>query len=231
MIAGCNDQRQSNQDRNLAFAEELQKLKDFYHIPGLAVLVKEGEDILFEDYLGYANLAQQTPLDSTHLFPIASISKIFASVLIFQLVEEGKLSLDSSVYSIVEGTDLPDDVLVKHLLSHTSQGEVGHRFLYSNRYGVLSQVIEQASGTKLEQLVQDQIIAPLALTSTAPFSSEQLLEERSQVLLNQFRFGEASLITQSRQEGKLIHGIERSAFKRFFSVMLGIAKKIGDQHG
>ena len=173
----CTNQRTSQTDRQASFAEELLHLKDFYHIPGLAVLVKEGEEILFEDYFGYADLEQRTPLDSAHVFPIASISKTFASVLLFQLIEEGKLSLDTPINTIVENENLPTGVLVKHLLSHTSQGEIGHRFLYSYRYGILTEVIEKVSGFKMETLVQEQIISPLGLTSTAPFTSDSLLDQ------------------------------------------------------
>ncbi len=64
-------------------------------------------------------------------FHIASIGKLFTSVLIFQLIEGGKLSLDDSVQKILgseilknlftyEGVDYSEKVTISHLLSHTS---------------------------------------------------------------------------------------------------------------
>lgn len=64
-------------------------------------------------------------------FHIASIGKIFTSVLIYQLIESGKLSLDEPVQKILgadllkdlfvyEGIDHSNKVTVSQLLSHTS---------------------------------------------------------------------------------------------------------------
>lgn len=64
-------------------------------------------------------------------FHIASIGKIFTTVLVFQLIESRKLSLNDSVQKIlgkellrnlfvVEGKDYSDQVNIDHLLMHTS---------------------------------------------------------------------------------------------------------------
>ena len=64
-------------------------------------------------------------------FHTASIGKMFTSVLIYQLVESGKLSLNDSVQKILgaeilinlfvyEGVDYSEKATISHLLSHTS---------------------------------------------------------------------------------------------------------------
>jgi D-alanyl-D-alanine carboxypeptidase len=64
-------------------------------------------------------------------FHIASIGKLFTSIMIYQLIESGKLSLDDSVQKILgseilknlfayEGVDYSEKVTISHLLSHTS---------------------------------------------------------------------------------------------------------------
>jgi D-alanyl-D-alanine carboxypeptidase len=64
-------------------------------------------------------------------FHTASIGKLFTSVLIHQLIESGKLSLNDSVQKILgtdilknlfvyEGTDYSEKVTISHLLAHTS---------------------------------------------------------------------------------------------------------------
>ncbi|MFD3924471.1 serine hydrolase domain-containing protein [Streptomyces sp. NPDC058614] len=53
-------------------------------------------------------------------FRVGSVSKSFTAVVLLQLVDEGKLDLDTSVNSYLPGL-LPDDrITVRHLLSHRS---------------------------------------------------------------------------------------------------------------
>ncbi|MFE5857113.1 serine hydrolase domain-containing protein [Streptomyces sp. NPDC056500] len=53
-------------------------------------------------------------------FRVGSVSKSFTSVVLLQLVDEGKLDLDASVNTYLPGL-LPDDrITVRHLLSHRS---------------------------------------------------------------------------------------------------------------
>lgn len=53
---------------------------------------------------------------------IASITKLFASIAVMKLVEDGKLSLDQSVSTILEefNTDMHRKITVWHLLTHTA---------------------------------------------------------------------------------------------------------------
>ncbi|MFB7512586.1 serine hydrolase domain-containing protein [Streptomyces sp. NPDC056144] len=53
-------------------------------------------------------------------FRIGSVSKTFSTVVLLQLVQEGKLTLDTSVNTYLPGL-LPDDrITVRHLLTHRS---------------------------------------------------------------------------------------------------------------
>ena len=86
-----------------------------------------------------------------------------------QLVQEGKLSLDDPVprygVKLLEG----DKVLVRHLMSHTSEGTPGQRYQYNGaRYGLLSQVVQAATGRTLQEWVYERIIQPLGMQNTAP---------------------------------------------------------------
>ncbi|KAB2593958.1 serine hydrolase domain-containing protein [Streptomyces arboris] len=59
-------------------------------------------------------------MDIQARFRIGSVSKTFSSVVLLQLVEEGRLSLDAPVNTYLEGL-LPDDrITVRHLLTHRS---------------------------------------------------------------------------------------------------------------
>jgi CubicO group peptidase (beta-lactamase class C family) len=109
------------------------------------------------------------PVGDTTVFHLASLTKPLASTVILQLVDEGKVSLDDPVskYGIV----VPNSgaVLVRHLMSHTSEGLPGSQFAYNgNRFSLLDSVIARAAGKSFAAAVHERIIAPLGLRHIAP---------------------------------------------------------------
>ncbi|MEM8926760.1 MAG: serine hydrolase domain-containing protein [Bacteroidota bacterium] len=155
---------------NEVFTIELQQLKEYFHIPGLAVLVQKGDSVLYEDYMGYANMENKIKVEATTEFPIASITKMFAGVALMKLMEEGNLSLEDPIDNYLTHATFGDSIKVKHILSHTSQGQVGQHFYYSYRFGALTPVIAKASNTSFEAYIENEVFRPLGLTSTYMFS-------------------------------------------------------------
>lgn len=88
-------------------------------IPGIAIgIVKPDQSTVIRAY-GFANLETKTPMKTTSIFSLASVTKQFTSTAIMKLVEEGKLSLEDNLCQFVE--DCPADwalIKVRHLLSH-----------------------------------------------------------------------------------------------------------------
>jgi CubicO group peptidase (beta-lactamase class C family) len=86
------------------------------------VLLTQDRNALFQAACGYANRAWnvQNRLDTR--FRIASISKMFTAVAVLQLIEAGKLSLDTSVVKRLglENTTIPKEASVHHMLTMTS---------------------------------------------------------------------------------------------------------------
>ncbi|MCX4545551.1 serine hydrolase [Streptomyces sp. NBC_01565] len=69
---------------------------------------------------GVQNKATGQAMDPGSRFRIGSVTKTFSSVVLLQLVDEGKLSLDAPVNRYLPGL-LPDDrITVRHLLTHRS---------------------------------------------------------------------------------------------------------------
>lgn len=88
---------------------------------GASVLVKRGREVLFRKAYGLASLELGTAMTSDHVFRIGSVTKSFGAVVILQLVDEGKLSLDVPISTYLK--DAPkawEKVTLAHLLSHTS---------------------------------------------------------------------------------------------------------------
>ncbi len=88
--------------------------------PGVIVLFRDGNQVI-RLAAGYGELATRTPMRVADQFRIASLTKSFVAVVVLQLVEEGKLSLDDAVESRLPGL-VPNgrDITVRQLLNHTS---------------------------------------------------------------------------------------------------------------
>jgi len=187
-----------------AFSQELRILKDYFKIPGMAALVKYEDQTLLEDYQGWANVAQKKPITQKTLIPIASLTKTFAAVLIMKLAEEGKLSLNDPLRKYFPKQDFTRKILLKHILSHTSQGDIGKQFYYSYRFGTLTRVIEKASGMPFQQYLEKVIFEPLQLKNTRVLTKKAL---ENTPFASPYQLNDEGKITQ----GKVEYGLSTSA--------------------
>jgi D-alanyl-D-alanine carboxypeptidase len=86
------------------------------------ILVQRGSDKAYDRSFGLADRAFKVPADSITRYRIASITKLFTSVLILQLRDEGKLDLNGSIkrYLPDYSGEGADEITIHHLLNHTS---------------------------------------------------------------------------------------------------------------
>ncbi len=87
-----------------------------------AIYMTRGDQVLFAQGYGYANLSERILNRVDTRFQTASGSKIFTAVAICQLVEAGKLELQSRLAEILPGQFplLDPSITLHHLLTHTS---------------------------------------------------------------------------------------------------------------
>ncbi len=97
-----------------AFVEE----DDFW---GVAVL-RRGDEVLWSCARGLASRRWGAPITLETRFDVASISKLFTSVAVLQLVDRGLLDLDAPLSAAVDlsETPLPGGLTLRQLLLHTS---------------------------------------------------------------------------------------------------------------
>ena len=86
------------------------------------VLVKKGEETIYEEAYGYAHRGWNVPNQVQTKFDTASISKLFTAVATLQLVDQGLIHLDDKIHDILdlEDSSIDQDITVYHLLTHTS---------------------------------------------------------------------------------------------------------------
>ena len=98
---------------------------DRWHVPGLALAVVSGDEVLHLEGYGQRDLARGLPVTTETLFPIASMTKSFAVMSLGLLVDEGKLEWDKPVRDYLPGWQMFDQVstetlTVRDMLSHRS---------------------------------------------------------------------------------------------------------------
>ena len=97
-------------------------------IPGASLAVAKDGRLVYARGFGYADVEQQQQVQPETLFRIASISKSFTATATLQLIEQGKLSLDTPVFGLLPHKphlakgDSADprlgEVTIAHLLRH-----------------------------------------------------------------------------------------------------------------
>jgi CubicO group peptidase (beta-lactamase class C family) len=91
------------------------------NVPGAVVLVARDGKVLKRAAYGLASVELSTALKADHVFPLASITKVFTATAVLLLVQEGKLRLEQSI-----GEVLPDPpaawrtATIKQALSHST---------------------------------------------------------------------------------------------------------------
>ncbi|MFJ2932791.1 serine hydrolase [Streptomyces sp. NPDC087219] len=138
---------------------------------------------------------EQVPMTEDTVFDLASVSKLFTSILAVQQIERGALELEARVTAYLPefGGGGKQDVTVRQLLTHTSgfrawiplykaptrEGKLrliwdevpanppGSAYLYSDLNLITLQLIlEKITGLGLEVLLHDEITAPLGMHRT-----------------------------------------------------------------
>ena len=151
------------------FESHLDQLRTALRIPAFSASITRGADIVWAKGFGMADVEGAVAATPETEYHLASLTKPFASTVILQLVDEGKVSLDDPVSKFGIALASPGVIRVRHLMSHTSEGEPGSHYAYNgDRFSLLDSVIVRASGKTFAQRVAERILIPLHLQRTAP---------------------------------------------------------------
>lgn len=85
----------------------------------VAFLVAKNGQIIYENYMGYANKRTGEMISKDMPLHIASVSKVLTSTAILMLVDAKRISLDQKVNTIIKNFPYPD-VTIQTLLNHRS---------------------------------------------------------------------------------------------------------------
>jgi CubicO group peptidase (beta-lactamase class C family) len=168
-------------DRVNRLERQLEDLRGTLKIPGISAAVVKDQKLLWVKGFGSADVENTTPSTPETNYRIASLTKPFASPLLMQLVERGKLDLDEAMakYS-------PEfrqrfgrgPITVRHVLTHTSHDPSGDTYWYDGyRFSFLSDVVARASGHPFRELLVKNILDAIGMADSVP--GQDVLDDRA----------------------------------------------------
>ncbi|OEJ99814.1 serine hydrolase domain-containing protein [Roseivirga misakiensis] len=174
-----------NEQNIASFEKKLEALRQKHHIPGFSVgIVNQGE-LKWKKGFGVRDIETQEIPDENTVYHTASITKTFGALVLMQLIEDGKFSLNDPLkkhdIKLPGKWGLSDNIQIKHLLTHTARGNTLNGFKpgYKHRYNgswfhLLGNAYLSAAGKDFSELVVNDIIKPIGMTNTAPSLDDSL---------------------------------------------------------
>ena len=101
----------------------IEKIMSDWQVPGCAIGIVKNGKLLYAKGFGYRDVENKLLVTPNTLFPIASNSKLFTSIAIGMVVNEGKLDFDKPIKSIVpeiefQNQDLNNNITLRDMLCH-----------------------------------------------------------------------------------------------------------------
>jgi len=179
-----------------------------------SILVHEGDSIIYHKNFGLANQEFKVPIVDTTKFKIASITKLFTSILIFQLYEQNKIDLNESISTYLSNYsgEAANKVSVLQLLTSTSGIESMEKdgdIVYEKKYNTdeifkiyCNGNMESEPGKKFNYNNADYVILGKILEEIYGQTFEQVLNEK---ILFPLEMNSSGLL-----EYKIINGLASS---------------------
>src|SRR6201993_4679220 len=116
----------------------LRAKSDAKEIPGVVAMAANGKEVIYQGAFGKRDLSKDDPMTADSVFWIASMTKAVTTAGAMQLVEQGKLSLDTPIGKllpalsspqVLEGFDTKGEpklrpakgtITLRHLMTHTA---------------------------------------------------------------------------------------------------------------
>ena len=120
-------------------------------IAGLATIVIDQDQMIYK-MKGYSNIEEQILVNENTVFEWASVSKILIWISVLQLVETGKLDLETDIETYLPNdfrskTKFEDPITMQHLMHHTAGFDDSYTDLMIHRptkKNSLREVLEEA---------------------------------------------------------------------------------------
>ncbi|MGX1930153.1 serine hydrolase [Flagellimonas sp. 2504JD4-2] len=169
----------------------IEAYREFYNIPGVSLaLIKEGQVVYHKTY-GVKNSETKEAVNEKTLFEAASITKPVFAFVVLRLADRNIIDLDKPLHEYLPFEQLakyPEykKMTARHVLIHRSGlpnwgiemiNEPGEKYGYSGEgFEYLKRVVVKITGKPIEQILDEELIAPNGLYHME-FSDSEVLRE------------------------------------------------------
>lgn len=136
VVQEASDQSQTLEQRA---ASKAQSLIGLYGATNIQYALMHDGEMILSNAKGIDDREKKTQVTTDQVYCVASISKVFTTTAVMQLVEQGKIDLDASVTRYVTDFQMADarykDITVRMLLNHSSGlmgGQLMNAFLFED---------------------------------------------------------------------------------------------------
>jgi len=104
----------------------LDAMQKFDRLPGISAIALKDQEVIWKGAYGQANPETGLAMSVNTICSVCSISKLFTSVAIMKLYEDGLLRLDDKIadllpeYNLTQQYELSGPITIRHLLTHSS---------------------------------------------------------------------------------------------------------------
>ncbi|WP_276485760.1 serine hydrolase [Paraflavitalea pollutisoli] len=169
--------------------KDIPELITSHDIPGLSAAYISNGTLVWVRHYGVSNAATRQPVTDSTIFEAASLSKVVTAYMAIQLVDQGRLNLDTPLSTYLDNNyDVGDDprlrlVTARRVLSHSAGfpnwraqegGKLpinftpGEKFSYSGEgFVFLARVMEKLTGQPLETYSKQVVFTPLGMQQTS----------------------------------------------------------------
>lgn len=217
---------------------------DYYKVPGASVALIKDDQLVYHNVFGVKNQHTGEPVTGDTLFEAASITKAVFAFAVNRLAEKAIIDLDKPLYQYLPFEVIEHDVRYKKItarmvLSHQTgfpnwawmneSGKLDIKFYPGIKFGYsgegfeyLGRVVAHITGKSIEQVIQEQVQAPLEYNHNLYFSDSE--ELRTRVSHGHFAPYTTPINIPSRIG--VAHSMHTEA-KAFSQFMLGLMKQEG----
>ena len=177
--------------------QTMARLTNAAEVTGAAIAILNDGKVVYTHAYGFRDKEKNLPLSSDSVMSGASFNKAAFSVLVLQLVDDGKLDLDKPIqqylpkplpeyprYTDLAGDDRYKKITARMLLSHTGgfpnwrafeddrklhiHFDPGSRYAYSGEgIDLLQLVVEVITNKSVGDLMQERVFTPLGMARTS----------------------------------------------------------------
>src|SRR5215475_7476807 len=126
-------------------------------VPGVVAMAATRDEVVYQAAFGRRALADEAAMSTDTVFWIASMTKAITSAAAMQLVEQGRLALDSPIASVLPELASPQVL----------EGfDAGDRWDYGINIDWVGKAVERVSGQALGEYFAEHLFGPIGMNDT-----------------------------------------------------------------